>query len=58
MHLLTPGDCYKDGHGSTVLNSEKQEIILGVTDRRSDKKLQTNGSQLHTLRQRNPRIIL
>ena len=48
MHLLAPGDRDKNGHGSTVQNSKKQEILLGITDRRSDKKLQTNESQLHT----------
>ena len=58
MHLLAPGDSYKNGHGSTVQNSKKQEIILGITDRRSDKKLQANESQLHTLTQRYPRNIL
>ena len=58
MHLLAPGDSYKNGHGSTVQNSKKQEIILGITDRRNDKKLQANESQLHTLTQRYPRNIL
>lgn len=30
MHLLAPGDSYKNGHSSTVQNSKKPEVILGI----------------------------